>query len=139
MSEYLIVKHLHIACVTLSIGGFVGRGIWVLGGRQLPRRGWRHWLPHANDSVLLIAAIALTVMTGQYPLRDAWLTAKVLGLVAYVMLGSIALRDSVGRKTRFAAGLSAVAVIGYVVSVALTKNSYGFLVWLSWFNSSGGG
>ena len=53
---------------------------------------WIRVLPHINDTVLLSAAVGLVLMSGQYPFVDAWLTAKVLGLTAYIILGSLALR-----------------------------------------------
>jgi uncharacterized membrane protein SirB2 len=139
MNAYSAVKHLHVTCVALSFIGFTGRGLWLLCGRSLPRRGWRHWLPHVNDTVLLAAAIALVVMSGQYPLAVAWLTAKVLGLVVYVSLGSIALRQGMTPRTRLVAWLVALMVFGYVVSVALTKNPAGFLILPVALSSNGGG
>jgi uncharacterized membrane protein SirB2 len=139
MNIYLAIKHLHVACVSLSLAGFVGRGLWLLFGRALPKRGWRHWAPHVNDTLLLLAAIALVATSGQYPLAEGWLTAKILGLVVYVTLGSIALRRGIGRTTRLAAWSAALLVFAYVLSVALTKNPTGFLIWLAPFSPSGGG
>ena len=37
-------------------------------------------MPHVNDTLLLSAAIALAVMSAQYPLVQPWLTAKVVAL-----------------------------------------------------------
>lgn len=128
MDAYNAVKHVHVACVTLSIGGLFLRGLWKLSGRQLPVAGWWCWAPHANDSILLVAAIALAVMTAQYPITDAWLSAKVLGLCVYIALGSIALKDGIGTATRLAAWLAALTVFAYIASVALTKSPLGFLV-----------
>jgi uncharacterized membrane protein SirB2 len=138
MDLYHSVKHLHVACVTLSIAGFVCRGLWRISGRALPRRGWRHWAPHANDTVLLLAAIALAVITDQYPLVNAWLTAKMLGLLVYITLGWIALKEGIGKTTRLVAWALALAAFAYVVSVALTKNPMGFLIWLSQLSPGGG-
>jgi uncharacterized membrane protein SirB2 len=128
MNLYPAVKHLHMACVTLSIAGFVFRWLWMLSGRSLPGKGWRRWAPHANDTVLLLAAIALTMMTSQYPVVDAWLTAKIFGLAVYIVLGAIALKLGTATPIRVAAGAVALVAFGYVVSVALTKNPMGFLV-----------
>jgi uncharacterized membrane protein SirB2 len=128
MDLYHSVKHLHVACVTLSISGFVCRGLWRISGRLLPRRGWLHWAPHANDTVLLLAAIALTLITTQYPLVNAWLTAKMLGLFAYITLGWIALKEGLGTNTRLAVLTLALVAFAYVVAVALTKDPMGFLV-----------
>lgn len=139
MNAYLLVKHIHVTCVALSCAGFAGRGIWLLCGRCLPEKGWRHWLPHANDTLLLLAAIVLAVMSGQYPIAESWLTAKVLGLVVYVILGSLALRKQMPERARLVLWLAALAVFGYVVSVALTKSPIGFLLWLVTVSPSDGG
>lgn len=131
MSAYLAIRQVHIACVVLSVSGFAGRALWLLAGRSLPRQGWRHWAPHANDTLLLLAAIALAVMSRQYPFVDAWLTAKLVGLATYVILGSLALRTGLAKAARLTALLAALAAFAYVVSVALAKSPYGFLVWLA--------
>ncbi len=130
---YTLLKHLHVTCVILSIGGFCLRGLWQLGlvnKSALAGRlsGKLRWLPHVNDTVLLVVAIALAVMSGQYPFVDAWLTAKVLGLVAYIMLGSLALTPGRPAKLRVTAGLTAVIVFGWIASVALSKDFTGFLL-----------
>lgn len=124
---YLTMKHLHVACVVLSITGFCLRG-WLLAQKSaLAGRRFFRILPHINDSLLLAAAISLTVLTGQYPLIDAWLTAKIFGLIAYIILGSLALKAGRPVGVRFAAGAMAVLVFGWIASVALSKNPAGFL------------
>ncbi|MDO9600969.1 MAG: SirB2 family protein [Rhodocyclaceae bacterium] len=128
---YAAVKHLHIVCVVLSITGFCLRGVW-LGqksalARRLNERRWFRILPHVNDSILLAAALLLVVLLGQYPFVDAWLTAKVLGLVAYISLGMLALKAGRSPRVRVAAGLAAVTVFTWIVSVAFTKNPLGLL------------
>ncbi|MEZ5578162.1 MAG: SirB2 family protein [Candidatus Competibacteraceae bacterium] len=49
-----------------------------------------------------------------------WLTAKVLGLAAYIILGSIALKRGQTKPIRAAAWILALATFGYIVSVAVT-------------------
>lgn len=126
---YAAVKHLHILCVILSITGFCLRGLLHLKKSALAGRGnqrrWLRILPHVNDSVLLAAALTLTVQIGQYPFVNAWLTAKVFGLIAYIILGAIALRPGRPVRLRVGAGIAAVMVFGWIVSVALTKNPLG--------------
>lgn len=130
MTVYLAVKHLHVACVTLSITGFVLRGVLMLRESALAGRRWVRIAPHVNDTLLLAAALALTVLTGHYPFVDAWLTAKVFGLTAYIALGSLALKAGRTRAIRITAWLAAILVFGYVMSVALTKNPAGLLAHL---------
>lgn len=122
---YGAVKHVHILCVILSITGFCLRGMLLMKKSALTRRRWFGILPHINDSILLLAAVALTVLIGQYPFADAWLTAKIFGLLAYIVLGALALKPGRRASLRMAAGLAAVAVFGWIVSVALTKHPLG--------------
>jgi uncharacterized membrane protein SirB2 len=122
---YSIIKQLHITCVILSFCGFCLRG-WLLARKSaLTGRRWFKVLPHVNDTLLLAAAIALTVVIGQYPFIDAWLTAKIFGLIAYIILGSLALKPGRSPRVRLVAGLGAVAVFGWIVAVALTKHPLG--------------
>lgn len=122
---YTVVKHLHILFVTLSVSGFVVRGLLMMRGSPLLHRRWFKVVPHVNDTLLLAAALALMVMSEQYPFVDAWVTAKVFGLIAYIILGSLALKAGRTPAVRLAAWLAALAVFGYVVTVALTKNPWG--------------
>jgi len=130
--SYTLIKHLHVACVILSIGGFCLRGLWQLRWLKKSALAGRlsrklRWLPHVNDTVLLAAAIILAVLIGQYPFVDAWLTAKVLGLIVYIILGSLALTPGRPARLRVTAGLLAVLVFAWIASVALSKHSAGFL------------
>jgi uncharacterized membrane protein SirB2 len=56
-----------------------------------------------------------------------WLTAKVLGLLAYIVLGSIALKRGRTRGQRILAFAAALLAAAYVVSVALTRDPLGFI------------
>jgi uncharacterized membrane protein SirB2 len=120
--SYLAVRHLHITCAMLSIGLFLLRGCMALAGRDWRRWSPLRWLPHANDTVLLIAAATLAGMSGQYPIRMPWLTAKLLALVAYILLGRQALKPNLTRAQRAAWLAAALACVGYIVSVAVTRN-----------------
>ena len=72
--------------------------------------------------MLLASAIALAVMIGQYPLTHGWLTAKIVGLVAYIVLGAIALKHGRTRGIRIAAFCGALLTFAYIVAVAMTKS-----------------
>jgi len=125
MTLYLAIKSLHIACVVLSGGGFFLRGVLMLRDSPLLMSRWMKILPHVNDTLLLAAALTLTVITGHFPFVDGWVTAKVFGLIAYIMLGSLALRPGRSRGVRLASWLAALAMFGYIVSVALLRDPRG--------------
>ncbi|HEX8963815.1 MAG TPA: SirB2 family protein [Rhodocyclaceae bacterium] len=128
---YEAVKHLHILCATLSGTGLFLRGILMMSGSPLLQRRWVKTIPHVNDTILLVAALALTVLIGQYPFVNGWLTAKVLGVIVYIVLGAVALKPGRPRAVRIAALFAALGVFGYIVSVALTKTPWGFLTGLT--------
>lgn len=120
--DYLLLKLTHVACVALSYAGFVLRGIWMIRASRMLERRWVRVLPHVVDTVLLASAIALAVMLKQYPLAEPWLTAKVVGLVLYIVLGMVALRQGATPRIRTGAWVAAQAVFLYIVAVALTRS-----------------
>ena len=126
---YATIKMLHMACATLSATGFALRGALMLIDSPLLARRWIRIAPHVNDTILLAAAIALALTLGQFPFVQPWLTAKVLGLFAYIGLGTVALGRRYDKRVRVLCWLAAMAVFGYIVSVAISKNPYGFLAW----------
>jgi uncharacterized membrane protein SirB2 len=92
---------------------------------QLQRR-WVSIVPHVIDTILLASAIALTVLIQQYPLVNGWLTAKVLALVIYIGLGTLALKRGKTKTVRTAAWLAALLTFGYIVAVAVYHNPWPF-------------
>lgn len=131
MSWYPVLKQIHVACVVISLGGFVLRGLLMLADSPLLRRRVVKVAPHVVDTLLLASAAALAVLSGQYPFQQSWLTAKVLGLVAYIVLGSLALRRGRSRAARGAAFCAALLAAAYIVSVALTRDARGWLALLA--------
>jgi uncharacterized membrane protein SirB2 len=127
MEVYFMLKQIHVVSIILSGAGFLLRGVWMLIGSPLLGHRLTRVVPHLVDTVLLGSAIGLAVLSQQYPLREAWLTAKVAGLVAYVALGTVALKRGRTRSVRIAALVMALGVFGYIVSVAVTKQPTGFL------------
>lgn len=118
---YLILRNLHVGAVVVSFGLFLLRGLWMLAAPHRLRVRWVRIAPHVVDTVLLASAIALAVRTLQYPLAQSWLSAKVLGLVVYIVLGRIALKGRT-RAQRIPAFLLAIMAFAYIVAVAMTRD-----------------
>jgi uncharacterized membrane protein SirB2 len=118
------LKMLHITCAVLSVGGYFVRGLLTLGSSPLLAARFIRIAPHVVDTLLLASAIALAVRLQQYPFVHGWLTAKVLALVAYIVLGAIGLKYGRTRNIRAAAGIAALATFGYIVAVALTRQPF---------------
>lgn len=130
MQAYPLVKLLHVACVALSLAGFAARGALMLADSPLLAARWVRIAPHVVDTLLLASAGWLSWMLQQYPFVHAWLTAKVIGLLAYIGFGMFALRRGRTRGVRAVCFALALASAGYVVSVALTRSAAGPLAWL---------
>lgn len=119
--DYLTVKGIHVGCVIATFVMFFGRGVFMLADSPVLNNRILKVLPHVNDTVLLGSAIALAAMSGQYPIAQDWLTAKLLGLLAYIGIGMFAFRRGT-RRMRVAAWLAALAVFFYIVGVAFTRD-----------------
>ncbi|MBW7859516.1 MAG: SirB2 family protein [Rhodocyclaceae bacterium] len=124
---YPMLKNLHVLFVTLSAAGFLLRSFWMLTGSGMLRHPLTRRLPHVIDTSLLITAIGMMAMLSQYPFVAGWLTAKVLGLLVYIVLGAIALTYGRTRAVRTSALVGALLAFAWIVSVAITKNPWGFL------------
>lgn len=125
--SYLALKHLHMGMAFLSIALFLLRGCWRMADSPQLQRGWVRRTPHVVDSLLLASAIGLAWWSGMTPSNQPWLAAKIVALLAYIGLGSIALtygRTPLQRAIAFAAALASVA---YIVLTAQSKNPLFFL------------
>lgn len=119
--HYWLIKHIHQGTAALSLALFVVRGGWMLTNAAMLKQRWVRILPHVIDTVLLTSALLLAWIVAQYPFVHGWVTAKVIALIAYIFLGTVALKRGRTRETRLAAFIAALAVFGYIVAVALTK------------------
>ena len=69
-------------------------------------------------------------MSAQYPFALAWLTAKLIGLLVYILCGAMALRRGRSKAQRAFFFGGALLAFAYIVSVALTRNPLGMLSWV---------
>jgi len=120
--DYLALKQLHISCAAASATLFLLRGAAMWRGAAWPRA--LRALPHLVDTVLLASAVTLAVWSGQSPLHQPWLGAKLTALLVYIMLGSVALKRGRTTTVRRAALLAALATLAYIVLVAVTKQPW---------------
>ncbi|QID17212.1 SirB2 family protein [Nitrogeniibacter mangrovi] len=121
---YQVIKHVHLTSVALSLAGFLLRGFWMVTGSPLLKARLTRVLPHVVDTVLLGSALALVSFYDSVP---AWVWAKVIGLLCYIVLGTIALKRGRTLTIRLVAMGAALLTFAWIVSVALTKQPAGFL------------
>ncbi|HZP65006.1 MAG TPA: SirB2 family protein [Rudaea sp.] len=130
IEHYLAIKFVHILCVGLSGTLFAIRGILRLAGSALAHHASLRFLSVAIDTCLLVAAVLLTGIVHQYPFVDSWLTAKVLLLFAYIVLGSFALRRARTRAGSAACFVAALGVFATIVGIAIAHDVRGWWVLL---------
>ncbi len=118
------LKLVHVTAVALSGAGFVLRGVWMLRDSPLLRARLTRILPHIVDTVLLGSAILLSLRLYQYPFTHGWLTAKVLALLLYIVLGTMALKRGRTRQTRIVSFVLALLTFIYILAVAVTRNPF---------------
>jgi len=119
--DYTLLRTLHIATVHLTLILFLLRGFWMLTDSGLLNARWASIVPHINDTLLLFAAIAMLVVAGMNPLEQPWLLAKILGLLVYIGLGTVALKRGKTKSLRIKALIAALATFAYIMAVAITK------------------
>ena len=122
--SYVLLKYVHVTAVIASFALFFLRGLWMMAAPGKLAARWVRVVPHVIDTVLLVSAIALAAMTAQYPFVQPWLTAKVLALLAYILLGTVAIRRGRTRRVRIVAWILALVVFGYMVAVAHTRDPF---------------
>lgn len=118
---YLTLKSIHIFSVSLTFLSFFIRGIWMMQNHPHLQQRWVKIVPHLIDSVLLLSGISLVFTIHQYPFVNHWLTAKLLALLLYIILGNIALKRGKTKTIRLTAWISALGTFLYIVTVAITR------------------
>lgn len=120
--SYILLKHAHMTLAATSVSLFLLRALWMFAGSPMLSRQWVRRMPHMIDTLLLASAIALAWWAGLSPMSAPWLGAKIGALIAYIVLGSVALKYGRTRLVRLAAFVAAIACFAYIVTTAVTKN-----------------
>lgn len=126
MTLISLLKTIHITCALISISGFIARVLLKLFSPDTLKQRWLKIAPHAVDTLLLASAIALMVMSRQYPLQQDWLTLKIVLLVFYIGFGMLALRFAQTRCQVILPFSAALLCFFYIVMVALTRQVWPF-------------
>jgi uncharacterized membrane protein SirB2 len=123
---YATLKLIHVGAVGLSATGFVIRYALAAVGR-LPRGAVTRLAPHLVDTVLLASALGLVWLSDMRLPDNPWLEAKLVGVVVYIVAGTVAMKHSRSRATRTTAFAIALVTLAFIVSVATTKSPWGLL------------
>ncbi len=121
MSSYLILKHLHMTTAYLTVVLFALRLLLDMVGKP----GWRQtplrFIPHINDTVLLVAAISLLFVAGYASDMPGWLMAKIALLFGYIIAGVFAMKQTAGKPVRIVASVLALVQVTAIFHLAMAK------------------
>ena len=84
-------------------------------------------VPHVVDTAFLLSGIAMVWMLDLNPFTQPWLIAKFTGLIAYILLGTIAIKRGGTLQIRMIALVGAVSVFAYIAGVAFTKSPFSWI------------
>lgn len=121
MSTYLVLKSVHMLAAYLTVVLFSLRLLLDAVGKPQWRRTPLRWIPHANDTVLLVAAISLLFVTPWMPFVHGWLTAKIFLLVGYIVAGLFALKETRSLQVRLIASVLALVQIMAIFHLAIAR------------------
>ncbi|MBP5980541.1 MAG: SirB2 family protein [Halomonas sp.] len=127
MEHYFLIKHLHMSAAALSITFFMLRAWWSV--RESPRLNarWVKVLPHIIDTALLGLGVTLMLLLSVWPWQLPWLGAKLLALLVYIGIGTIAIKCGPTPRVRALAAALAVAVFAYMVGAAIQHSPLSWL------------
>lgn len=128
---YLLLKNLHTLSAMATITGFIVRGYWMMTESEKLQHRLTRIAPHVVDTVFLLSGIAMLAMLSLNPFAHNWLLAKFTGLIAYILLGTVAIRRGSTMQIRTVAFVAALSVFAYIVGVALAKSPASWLKYLS--------
>lgn len=130
---YPQIKLLHVATVLASGALFAVRGVLVLVGHErwamaAPAR----YLSYSIDTTLLTAALMLLTILPGALFANGWLIVKIVLLLVYVILGTLALKRARTRRARLACFVAAVTTYGFMFGIARAHHPLGVLLpWLT--------
>lgn len=126
---YLTLKWLHMVTAILTISGFTLRGYWMLVQSPKLQSKLARIAPHVVDTIFLLSGIALIFVLQLPVLSQPWLIAKFVGLIGYIVLGTIAIKRGKTLQVRAIAFVLALALFAYIVGVATFRSAASWL-WL---------
>lgn len=128
---YSQIKWVHVASIIASGLLFLLRGLLVLTGRKrIAMLAPLRFLSYGIDTVLLTAALMLLTILPHALYANGWLTIKLILVVIYVVLGSLALKRGRTARVRTLAFVGALAVYLAIVGIARSHDPMGW--WYYW-------
>lgn len=113
-----IILHIHMSCAVLSLLLFGWRGTAMWREKPVQQHLWRRTVPDAVDTLLLFTGISMAVLLEIAPWENSWLAAKLIALLVYIGLGTVAFRFGRTLLIKRISFIAALFVFAYILSVA---------------------
>lgn len=126
MSYYPYILTTHICAVLISGSLFVIRGTARWLGATWPDNKKLKRLTYAVDTILLGAALLLVSILPAGTFANQWLTAKLVLVFTYIVLGILSSRKQVPVLYRRIALVLALIVFLNILGIAVTHNPMGW-------------
>lgn len=121
MEYYLPIKHLHMLFAYLTAVLFTLRLMLDVLGKP----GWRQtplrFVPHINDTLLLVFALALLFVGPWQLFTHGWLGLKILLLLGYIVAGMVALKQNKPKGMRIGFAALALFLLAAIFHLARAK------------------
>ena len=121
---WALVKQLHVALALLTACSFCLRGYWMLARSPHLESPWARRLPHVVDALLLLTGVSMAVGLAMSPFAHPSLAVQLAAIVAYVIIGSIALKRGRSYRQRAVALVVSLLVLAYIFAVALHHDAW---------------
>lgn len=134
LAEYYIqIRSVHIASVLVSGAVFMLRGLLI----QLDRKGFAlaapvRYISYSIDTVLLVSALLLVAILPWAMFSNGWLATKLVLVVVYVVLGTLALKRGRTARVRSICYVIALLTFIFIIGIAIAHQPLGWLyIWLA--------
>lgn len=137
IENYFTLRQAHVGFVTASGSLFALRAFATIAGSRWPLSRPARVASWVIDTGLLTAGALLWATLQINPVVQAWLGAKLLLLLVYIALGTMALRRARMPAARLVWTLAALACFAWIVGTAIAHDPHGPLRWLlSWLRTA---
>ena len=122
---YASLLLLHKLAVLTSIVVFFARGLGLIYNREWVKRKPVKIVPHIVDTLLIASAIGIVVVT-PFAFSEPWILLKLIGVLVYVVLSAVVFKIAQSRVQRALFWVLNLAVLFFLVAVAVEKQAWPF-------------
>ncbi|MBI2750694.1 MAG: SirB2 family protein [Burkholderiales bacterium] len=122
---YPVIRWTHIGLVLTSGTLFAARGLGVLLGAQWGMTLGVRRLSYTVDTALLSAALLLLYILDLNPFAVPWLSTKIALLLAYIVLGTFALKRARTERMRLVFYIASLLCFAFMLTVARAHHPLG--------------